>query len=157
MKLILISLPVFALIYGITHALIHWRASRYANRVIDEVLHPERPPAKPKDNRHPMAEFRVTLSADGVTCERPDGRVERVTWDDLRCVEMLNTPDGPYSPDAFWILHGVAAGCVIPWGATGDRELLERLQKLPHFDSKAIIDGATTTEYKRTVLWKKMG
>ena len=103
----------------------------------------------------PESQFVVRLSDSEVVCQRPDGQTERVAWDDLRRVEILTTPDGPFSPDAFWVLSGSDSGCVIPWGATGDRELLERLQRLPQFDNMAVINSAPKTEESMTLCWQK--
>src|SRR5690349_20901347 len=72
----------------------------------------------------PESRFIVRMTDTEVACERPDGKTERVVWSDLQRVEVLTTSDGPMAPDVFWILHGTDGGCVIPQGATGDRELL---------------------------------
>jgi len=135
--------------------LIHWQASRIANRLIDEGLHPERYPAKAQRKLDPESRFIVHLSEEAVSCECPDGRTERVAWDDLQRVEILTTTDGPYAPDAFWVLSGTDSGCVIPWGATGDSELLERLQRLPRFDNMAVINTAPRTKKAMTLCWQK--
>jgi hypothetical protein len=103
----------------------------------------------------PESRFVVRISDSEVVCLRPDGQTERVEWDDLRRVEILTTPDGPLSPDIFWVLSGSDSGCVIPWGATGDRELLERLQRLPQFDSMAVVNAAPTTEKSMTLCWQR--
>jgi hypothetical protein len=96
----------------------------------------------------------VELTASGVSCSRPDKTVESVRWDDLQCVEILNTDEGPFRPDVFWILHGSKGGCVIPQGATGERQFLERLQKLPGFDNKALIKAMSVTTNNRTICWR---
>jgi hypothetical protein len=76
----------------------------------------------------PESLFIVEVSDAGVSCSRPDQKVESVTWDDLQCVEIVNTDEGPFFPDVFWVLHGSESGCVIPQGATGEEQLLERLK-----------------------------
>ena len=103
----------------------------------------------------PESQFIVRLSDSDVVCDRPDGGRERVAWDDLQSVKILSTSDGPLLPDTFWVLCGSASGCVIPWGATGDRELLERLQKLPHFNNMAVINCARTTDDAMTLCWER--
>ena len=103
----------------------------------------------------PESQFVVRLSDSEIVCERPDGKTERVTWDDLQRVEILTTADGPFAPDVFWVLSGTDAGCVIPWGATGDRELLERLQTLQRFDNTAVINSASKTDEAMTLCWQR--
>lgn len=103
----------------------------------------------------PESLFIVEVSDTGVSCSRPDQRVERVTWDDLQCVEVVNTDEGPFLPDVFWVLHGSDGGCVIPQGATGEKQLLERLQKLPDFDNEAVIKAMSVTTNKRSLCWRR--
>jgi hypothetical protein len=155
MKTVIITLFLAGLLFALSRVLIRWQASRIANRLIDEGLHPERHPAKSQGKLQPESRFIVHLSEQGVSCERPDGQVERVAWDDLQSVEILTTPDGPFWPDIFWLLSGTDTGCVIPWGATGDRELLERLQRLPRFDNGTVITSAPRTEGHRTLCWRR--
>jgi len=95
------------------------------------------------------------LSDSEVVCERPDGTVERVGWDDLQKVEVVTTGDGPFAPDVFWVLHGRNGACAIPQGATGDRHLLERLQMLPGFDNDAVIAAMSSTSARRFLCWER--
>ena len=104
---------------------------------------------------YPESLFTVEISETGVTCRRPDRKIESVLWDDLERVEILNTEAGPHRPDVFWVLHGTNSGCVIPQGATGDRELLERLQKLPGFDNGAVIRAMVEAGAMRTLCWQR--
>jgi hypothetical protein len=76
----------------------------------------------------PESRFVVRVDDAGVVCERPDGKTERVGWDDLERVQIVSTSEGPSVPDTFWLLEGKVGGCAIPWGATGESALLERLQ-----------------------------
>jgi hypothetical protein len=105
----------------------------------------------------PESQFIVRLSDSEMVCERPDGKVERVAWADLRKVEVVTTGDGPFDPDVFWVLHGTESGCAVPQGATGDRELLERLQDLPGFDNGAVIEAMSCTSDKRFLCWERAG
>jgi hypothetical protein len=95
------------------------------------------------------------MSDSDVVCERPDGKVERVKWSDLERVDVLTTSDGPFAPDVFWILNGAEGGCVIPQGATGEAELMDRLQKLPGYDNKAVIEAMGSTSDRIFVCWEK--
>ncbi len=104
-----------------------------------------------------MAEslYIVEVSDAGVSCSRLDQKVESVTWDDLQRVEIVNTDEGPFFPDVFWVLHGSESGCVIPQGATGEEQLLERLQELPGFDNEALIKAMTVTTNTRSLCWRR--
>jgi hypothetical protein len=116
------------------------------------------PTAQPRtDSAQPEASYVVHLSDKDVRCDRPDGRIERVAWDDLQAVIIHTTADGPALPDVFWILVGTSkdSGCVIPHGATGDAALLERLQKLPGFDNEAFIRSMSSTDDQKFLCWQR--
>ena len=103
----------------------------------------------------PESRFVVRLSDTEVVCERPDGKVERVGWADLQKVEVVTTGDGPFAPDVFWVLHGTDGGCAVPQGAAGDGQLLERLQTLPGFDNRSLIEAMSSTSDRRFLCWQK--
>ena len=106
---------------------------------------------------YPESRFVVRLTETEVACERPDGNVERVAWQDLQKVEVVTTSDGPQAPDVFWVLHGTTGGCAIPQGATGDAELLSRLQDLPGFDNGAVIQAMCCASDARFLCWRRPG
>jgi hypothetical protein len=126
-----------------------------SSRVLDRALHPERYSPEPRAPLEPESRFVVRLSDSEVVCERPDGKVERVGWADLQKVEVVTTGDGPFAPDVFWVLHGTDGGCAIPQGATGDSQLLERLQALPGFDNKAAIEAMSSASDRRFLCWQR--
>ena len=113
------------------------------------------PRARAQRRLEPESQFIVRLSDSEIVCERPDGEVERVSWADLQKVEVVTTSDGPFVPDVFWVLHGTAGGCAVPQGATGDRQLLERLQTLPGFDNGAVIEAMTCVSDRRFLCWQR--
>jgi len=129
-----------------------WAAKRLANRLVAQVLsNTTTGDGGPKLT--PESDFVVDVSDDGVSCSRPDGTNESVKWDDLRKVEILTTDEGPYAPDVFWVLCGSTGGCVVPWGATGEKELMDRLQALPGFRSDAIVNAASLTTCNQLLCW----
>lgn len=133
-----------------------WRASATVNRIVAKIIRgtPINGSSEPP-RLMPESLFIVDISDSEVSCTRPDKTVERISWDDLQSVEVVTTDQGPFSPDVFWVLHGSAGGCVIPQGATGDKQLLERLQRLPEFDNKAVIRAMTLATNNRIVCWQR--
>lgn len=102
----------------------------------------------------PEAAVRVDVTELEVVCTRPSGLVERVRWDALRAVLIETTDQGPWATDVFWILIGSTGGCVVPQGATGEAELLRRLQALSGFDNEAVIAAMASTENARFLCWQ---
>ena len=97
----------------------------------------------------------VHLSEAGVSSNNPNGRIDTVEWKDLNSVEIVTTDKGPILPDVFWVLNGSGTKCVIPQGATGEMELLDRLQKLPGFQNEALIKAMESIENARFLCWEK--
>lgn len=135
---------VFAglLAWGLGEIWMRWRTSRMTS-------------SQPRAPLEPESRFVVRLSDSEVVCERPDGTVERVGWDDLQRVDVVTTSDGPFAPDVFWVLHGRNGGCAIPQGATGDGQLLARLQALPGFDNNAVTAAMASTSDRRFLCWAR--
>lgn len=137
--LVLAVLLCLSLYLGM-RALSSWLGDRAVARVL------ARPADAPLVRLMPESQFVVHLSESEVSCQRPDGGIETVRWDEVERVMIHTTSDGPLLPDCFWLLIGSeTSGCCIPWGATGGAELLARLQQLPGFDNRAVI-GAGTQE-----------
>lgn len=105
----------------------------------------------------PESQIKVRFDEEGVLCTRPGGAREFVSWRDLGAVIIETNDTGPFGTDVFWLLlgEGGKSGCVIPQGADGETELLDRLQKLPGFDSRAVIEAMSSTEDQRYLCWKK--
>jgi hypothetical protein len=102
-------------------------------------------------------EASVAFDERGVTCHRPDGTNEEITWDELTAVEIVTTDAGPFVEDVFWVLHGSERGCVVPQEADCFKQLLERLQKLPGFNNQAVIDAMCCTSNARFPAWQRAG
>jgi len=99
--------------------------------------------------------FIVELSENAIICRSPNGLVETVTWDNLQAVILETNDLGPFAPDVFLLLIGDKGDCLIPAGATGEEELLERLQKLERFDNEAFIKAMTSTNKQRFLCWQR--
>ncbi len=131
-----------------------WATKRLANRLVAEVL-AETTTADGRPKLKPERDYVVAVSETDVICSRPDGTTESVKWNDLQRVEILTTEDGPFTPDVFWVLYGTTDGCVIPWGATGEKELMHRLQALPEFRNDVIVNAASLTTNNQLLCWQR--
>jgi hypothetical protein len=105
-----------------------------------------------------MPEACVIVSFDDelIKSSRPNGLVEKVKWYDLKAVIIETTDDGPFAPDVFWILvGGNQTGCVFPGGATGEKEILEEMQKrLKGFDNETLIQAMGSCNNNKFLIWK---
>ena len=146
---VLIVFIPFWLIGFASRRLADWLGSRAAAKAL--ALSPD----ASKPQLMPESTFVVEITELAVTCHRPDGQTEAVRWDDLQKVDILTTSDGPLAPDVFLLLHGSNGGCVIPQGATGETELLHRLQALSGFDNGVLINAMGSTQGAIFTCWVK--
>lgn len=100
--------------------------------------------------------FVVEMDEEWIRCHRPEGKTEQVRLSDLQAVIIETTDQGPAICDVFWILVGNGSGCVIPQDAINGKELLDRLQELPEFDNKKVIEAMGSSENARFLCWKRM-
>ncbi len=97
----------------------------------------------------------VDFDDEEITTLHPDGLSECVRWEDLSRVEVVTTDEGPFLCDVFYVLHGTSTAVAIPQGATGERQLVERLLKLPGFDGDTFIQAMGSTSNKRFAVWRR--
>jgi len=102
------------------------------------------------------SEFVVTFDGEKILCRRPEGAEETVRWNELGTVLVETNDLGPAAADVFWFLisQDKKSGCAFPPGATGDSELIKRLQELPGFDNEAVITAMTSAENQHFLCWQ---
>ena len=79
--------------------------------------------------------------------------MEEVTWNDLACVEIVTTDEGPFVEDVFWLFLAKDHGCALP-GRLGS-EILAHLDRLPGYDAQAVIRAMGSTENARFRVWTR--
>jgi hypothetical protein len=104
---------------------------------------------------YPESEYVVTITDQGVSCQRPNGQLESVDWADLKVVLINTTDQGPLGAGVLWFLSGEKGGCIIPQGVAGEYLLLERLQALDGFDNEALIKAMRSTENQSILWWRR--
>jgi hypothetical protein len=99
----------------------------------------------------------VSVRIDDWGVRRLDASNEAIAWADLVKVEIVTTDEGPWSEDLFFLLEGVdGKGVAIAGGLAQDCGLIAALQqRLPDIDNDAIIQGASSTENARFLVWRK--
>lgn len=105
----------------------------------------------------PEKYYIVRIDEHNVACTTPQGQISNLAWDKLETVYIETNDTGPWSCDVWWLLKGDEALVVIPQGATGERELIDHLQRLPNFNNNAMIDAMCCTSNRRFLCWEKIG
>ena len=110
---------------------------------------------KPLEPLTPESEYSVETTVALVRLTHPDGTIEEILWDDLTGIDIETNALGPFAPDVFWVLHSSKLVFHIPQGATGDDQLLERLQQFPGFDYEAFIAAMASTAEATFEVWQR--
>lgn len=97
----------------------------------------------------------VVFDDTGVTCRRSDGTEEHVDWASLEAVEIVTTSGGPWVDDVFWVLRAGDRGCVVPSESESIAPLIERLQRLPGFDNRALIEAMGSVDDASFLCWRR--
>jgi hypothetical protein len=103
------------------------------------------------------ATVRFVVDGTGIERDLADGRHEEVTWPEVRQVDVLTLPRGPWGERTRIVVHGEAEtrGCIVPLEVAEAGGLLGALGRLPAFDhgalQRALAEGRTGT----VVVWSK--
>jgi hypothetical protein len=98
----------------------------------------------------------VLCGDDDVVLRWPRGPNETVLWSDVQRIVIRNTDSGPFDEDVFFCLETGEDTFVIPQGADGVPELLERMQQFPGFNNEALIDSMCCTDNKLFLCWERV-
>ncbi|HET6328410.1 MAG TPA: hypothetical protein VFG04_27255 [Planctomycetaceae bacterium] len=99
-------------------------------------------------------DYRLSMTDDEVACEHPKRIREAIRWEDVNRIWYVTTSDGPWLPDAWFVLEGEQGGCSFPTEATDINNFWDQLkQRFPGFDYQPIIRGGT--DDARYLCWER--
>ena len=104
---------------------------------------------------HARSPLPVTFDETGIAFSIPKAPGEHLSWAELAVVEVHTNDSGPWGTDVWFVLRGDHGALAVPQGATGDGELVRRLQELPGFDNAALIDAMTCTDNRVFRCWTR--
>jgi len=98
---------------------------------------------------------RVEIDEQGVRRFIGPRQTEAISWSELVRVSITTTDAGPAVEDFYFLLHRVDGGgvAVANEHAVAQR-LLERLQRLPGFDSEAVVEASGSTSDASFLCWE---
>lgn len=108
-----------------------------------------------KNKSQPEDEFKITISDKSITVEHPKRKTEKVEWNNIREIKLINTDSGPWLPDVWLALIGDNDGCLIPQGANGYDEVYEIVSKYEGFNFENVIKSMSCTDNAEFNLWNK--
>lgn len=103
----------------------------------------------------PEARYLVMVDDETIRCTEPDGQVCEISLHDLESVAIRTTDTGPFLADVWWVLTGGGHTCFVPQGATGEKQLMDRLFALPEFRFDAVIEAMGCADNADFLCWEK--
>jgi hypothetical protein len=99
----------------------------------------------------------VSFDGRGFECRWQDGSVDSIAWKELRAVEIRTTDLLPPLDDIFLVLRSARGDCLIPQAEEISDVVLEWVQKLPGFDSEAVLEAMRCQDKATFVCWEAPG
>ena len=87
----------------------------------------------------------------------PSGDTQTLSWKDLSRVEVQTNESGPWGWDVWWVLFGTEDKVSFPLGATGQDDILEKLQVVTGAERSQLVQGMNCTSHRTFVCWQKGG
>lgn len=101
------------------------------------------------------AQVVVADHGDFVSAKFPNGDTQTLSWDALIRFEIQTNESGPWGWDVWFVLVGVEDEVSFPVGATGQDEVMARVQAVTGKDREQLIDGMNSTASRTFVTWEK--
>ncbi len=102
------------------------------------------------------ATVRFVVDASGVERDLADGREERIAWSEVRAVDVVCLPKGPWAERVRIVLHGdEQRGAIVPLDVAESGGLLGHLGTLPGFDHRALVEALAAPQVGATEVWAR--
>jgi hypothetical protein len=106
----------------------------------------------------PEGFWTVMLVEQKIRVTDQEGRVKSVGLAELSRVIIETNDTGPWGADVWWLFFGADSKLALafPQGATGEKEVLDRLFSLPGFRQEEVIKAMGCTEDAAFPVWSKV-
>jgi hypothetical protein len=99
--------------------------------------------------------WNISYSNNEFRLTSPDHSISSIRKEDLKSVTIETDDTGPSGGDVLWYLSGDDHTLVFPLGASGEKDLLNELQKLDGFNYQKLIKAMESTDIETFILWQK--
>ena len=110
---------------------------------------------KPEEDLNPESRWIVSISEECVTTIDFQKLPNSIMITEIENITIFTNDEGPVGIDFWWRLSGNGKLVFIPGGATGEREMLHRLQKLSNFNNEELIKATGSTDNAEFLIWKR--
>ncbi len=104
----------------------------------------------------PALEQRFHIFTDEASvCILQDKTEQTIFYSDILKIALINTDQGPFTTDVFWLIETASSKVIIPQGSAGEDPMLKQFQKIFNFNNQAVIDSASCAGNRTFVCWQK--
>ncbi len=108
-----------------------------------------------QSNLAPESDWIVTVTDNSIDTIDPKKVSSSILISEMEDVLIATNDSGPIGTDLWWILRGNGKVVIVPGGATGEKEMLNKLQQLPDFNNTEVIKAMGSCDNAEFLLWKK--
>jgi len=101
------------------------------------------------------AQVLVADHGDFVSSVYPNGTIQTLSWKDLIRIEIQTNDTGPWDWDVWFVLVGTKDEVSFPLGATGQEEVLAKLETVTGAEREQLIAGMNCTTDRTFVTWER--
>ena len=111
--------------------------------------------SKKERKLNPESKWIVSINNEIIFLTDPNGNEVECSIEEIDKVIIETTDQGPFYPDVWWKIISNDKMLILPQGATGEDELLDKIQNLPDFDNAKFIESMSCTSNKEFICWTK--
>lgn len=98
----------------------------------------------------------ITINEEQLVCSYPSqNKTEFISWENINCIDVLTTDEGPYVCDVFILITDNNGGVAIPQDKEECKLVVDKIFKLPGFDFKQFTEAMGSTDNRKFNVWQK--
>lgn len=105
--------------------------------------------------KSPESFYEVKVTDQSVSVSHPKHGIEKINWNQINQIKLVNTDVGPAGIDIWLNLVGDNTECFIPHGHQGFQEVYDIVSKYNNFNFNNFIESMSCTDNKEFLLWEK--
>ena len=96
--------------------------------------------------------WQVKILSDILEVVDPNQDIQRIRLEDINGIAIETNDSGPFGMDVIWYLSDGVSTISFPMGATGETDVMKKLQTLDGFDNQELINAMGCTDNKTFIL-----
>ena len=109
---------------------------------------------KENDNKLlPESKWVVEIIGSSIKAFDYDGNEKSLELNEVNQIIIETNDSGPLGTDVWWKISGKDNSLLVPGGATGETEMLEKFQTFKNFDNEILINAMSSIDNAKFIVW----